>query len=165
MNKQEKESQANAFIKKLEMLNPVDLARLKRNAGRSLAEARGVNMLVYRLLPLNISSDHTEMYFLVATLYPLANGGGSGNFGASLRRAQSITNRKGIDRRIEALLDAEGAQLSFRIRQAIHFLHSNRVSVNWYQLLEDLLHWNHPERFVQQSWAREYYAVSEKNQP
>ena len=165
MNKQEKESQAKAFVHKLEMLNTVDMARLKRNAGKSLAEARGVNMLIYHLLPFNISNTHAEMYFLVATLYPLADGGGSGNFGASLRRAQNITNRKGIDRRIEALLDAEGAQLSFRLRQAIHFLHSNRVRVNWNQLLDDLLHWNHPERFVQHSWAREYYAVPEINQP
>lgn len=164
MSENEKETQVKTFVQKLETLDSVDLARLKRNAGRSLAEARGVNMLIFYLLPFGLSHAQEETYFLVATLYPLADGSGNGNLGASMRRAQNITNRKGIDRRMEALLDAEGAQLSFRLRQAIHFLRSNRVRVNWNQLLEDLLYWNHPERYVQQSWARDYYAVSETKQ-
>lgn len=153
------------FVQKLSGLDAADRARLKHNAGRSLAEARGVNLLIYRLLPPGLSHAQEEMYFLVATLYPLAGEGQRGNLGAALRQAQHAANQKGIDRRIEALLDAETSQLPFRLRQTIHFLQSNRVPVDWAGLLADLLQWNHPDRFIQQNWARAYYASPEPTVP
>jgi len=59
------------------------------------------------------------------------------------------------------LLDSDATQLPFRLRQAIRFLKSKGVKVNLQQLLEDLLQWNHPGRFVQKQWARAYFALSE----
>jgi CRISPR system Cascade subunit CasB len=55
------------------------------------------------------------------------------------------------------LLDADLVQLHFRLRQAAKFLQSCRVRVNWLQLLEDVLQWEHPDRFIQQRWARSYF--------
>lgn len=153
-----KDQPVDAFVAKLGKLDAADRARLKRNAGRSMSEARGINTLIYYLLPHNLSPAQEEMYFLVATLYPLADAGNSGSLGKALRQAAGKNNRKGLDRRIEALLDADASQLPFRLRQTIHYLHSCRVKVNWAGLLSDLLHWNHPERFVQRNWARDYYA-------
>lgn len=159
-----KDQLVEAFVVKLGKLDAADRARLKRNAGRSLSEARGINMLIYYLLPCNLSPDQEEMYFLVATLYPLADAGGKGSLGKALRQAAGKSNRKGLDRRIEVLLDADESQLPFRLRQTINYLHSCRVKVNWAGLLSDLLHWNHPDRFVQRKWAQDYYApkISEK---
>ena len=99
-----------------------------------------------------------EEYFLAATLYPLADEGGTGNFGASLRQARQASNAPGVDRRMEILLDADESQLPFRLRQATRFLASNEVRVNWTQLLNDLLYWTHMDRFVQKNWARSYFA-------
>lgn len=159
-----KDQQVDPFVVKLCKLDAGDRARLKRNAGCSLSEARGINTLIYYLLPHNLSPAQEEMYFLVATLYPLADADGKGSLGKALRQAAGKRNRKGLDRRIEALLDADESQLPFRLRQTIHYLHSCRVKVNWSELLSDLLHWNHPDRFVQRKWARDYYApkISEK---
>ncbi len=73
----------------------------------------------------------------------------------------SPKNAKGLDRRVEILLDADEMQLPYRLRQAIHFLQANRTRgtlVNWPQLLEDLLNWAHPTRFVQRKWAKSYFA-------
>ena len=95
---------------------------------------------------------------MVSTLFPLAVSGGQGNLGASLRRARSNENSAGLDRRVEILLDADEAQLPFRLRQAIRVLHANRVGVDWSCLLEDLLRWSSPKRFVQERWARKYFA-------
>jgi len=148
---------AQAFFERLEGLDAAGRARLKRNAGNSLAESRGVLGLFYSLLPPDVPAYQEETFFLVATLYPLAEGGNQGNLGAALHRARTKDNAKGLDRRVEILLDADEAQLSFRLRQAIHFLHSNRVRVNWPSLLQDLLRWNAPKRFVQQRWARSYF--------
>jgi CRISPR system Cascade subunit CasB len=153
------ETKISQFVARLEDLDPGDRARLKRNAGRTLADARDATGLFYRILLPDTPPYLEEVYFLVATLFPLADGKGVGNLGAALRRAQNDKNRKGLDRRVEILLDADLSQLPFRLRQAIHFLQSNRVRVNWVGLLEDLLHWNHPDRFVQQSWARSYYTT------
>ena len=157
------ETTINLFIERLKKLDAGDLARLKRNAGRPLAEARDATALFYRLLPAGVAAAQEETYFLLATLFPLAEGGAQGNLGAALRRTQSEKTQKGLDRRIDILLDADGEQLPFRLRQTIHFIQSNRVKVNWTGLLTDLLHWNHPDRFVQQNWARAYYA--ETNPP
>jgi CRISPR system Cascade subunit CasB len=154
--------QVQLFIERLGKLNPGDRARLKRNAGRTLAEAHNALGLFYRSLPPGVSERDYETYFLVATLYPLAEDGGAGDLGQSLRRARrTARSGAGLDRRVEILLDADRAQLPFRLRQAIHFLHSNRVRVNWPQVLADLLKWNLPTRSVQQRWAKSYFAESQ----
>lgn len=158
MSQIENNEKVTEFIQRLEKLDAGDLARFKRNAGVSLAESRDVLGLFYRLLPYGISSQNEEAYFMVATLFPLAEKGGSGDFGAALRRAQLGSNKKGLDRRVEILLDSDRSQLPFRLRQAVHFLQSNRVRVNWTSLLQDLLFWSHPDRFVQQRWAKSYFA-------
>ena len=150
-------SQPAQFIARLEKLDAGDRARLKRNAGKSLAEAKEALGLFYRLLPHGVPAYQEEVYFLVATLFPLAESGGKNDFGTSLYLAQSAKNSKGLDRRVENLLDADLVQLHFRLRQAVHFLQSCRVRVNWQQLLEDLLQWDHPDRFIQQRWARSYF--------
>lgn len=150
-------SQPAQFIERLEKLDAGDRARLKRNAGKSLAEAKEALGLFYRLLPHGVPAHQEEVYFLVATLFPLAEGGGKNDLGTSLYLAQSAKNSKGLDRRVENLLDADLVQLHFRLRQTVHFLQSCRVRVNWQQLLEDLLQWDHPDRFIQQRWARSYF--------
>jgi CRISPR system Cascade subunit CasB len=148
------------FCERLNQLDAGERARFKRNAGRTLAESRNVMGLFFRTLPSNVPPPQEETYFLVATLFPLADGGGSGNLGASLFQARDPKYAQGLDRRVEVLLDADRGQLSFRLRQTIRFLYSRGVPVNWTRLLQDLLRWEQPERRVQESWAREYFAQS-----
>jgi CRISPR system Cascade subunit CasB len=147
------------FIEKLENLDRGERARLKRNAGKPLAEAHhGTLGLFYRILPYGVPKVQEEIYFLLATLYPMTDSGNPENLGASLRQAQNDRNKKGLDRRMDILLDADETQLPFRLRQAIRFLASNDKTVNWTHLLRDLLAWKHRNRFVQKEWARAYYA-------
>lgn len=149
---------SKAFIHRLEALDPGDRARLKRCAGVGLNEARGVTGLFFRLLPAGVSPEQEAAYFMIATLYPLAQEGEKGDFGMSLHRTRTKDNAPGLDRRVQALLDADLAQLPFRLRQAVHFIQSNRRKINWSRLLDDLLAWNHPDKIVQQRWARSYYS-------
>jgi CRISPR type I-E-associated protein CasB/Cse2 len=146
-----------SFIARLERLDPGGRARLKRAAGERLKEAREIGFF-YQLLPQGVSEYQEETYFLLATLFPMAAGGNGGDLGLSLQKAKQQKNVKGLDRRVQFLLDADEMQLPFRLRQSVHFLQSCRVSVNWQKLLEDLLNWNHPEHFVQRRWARSYFA-------
>ncbi len=159
MSEQTYRPQTVAFMDRLADLDAGERARLKRNAGKTLAEARDTALaLFYRLIPPGVPETQEEIYFLVATLYPLAESGKNGNLGDALRRARMMAaSEEGLDRHVEVLLDADAEQLPFRLRQAIHYLASSRVPVNWPQLLEDLLNWNHPRRFVQRAWARAYF--------
>lgn len=157
-------SRPAGFVARLENLDTGDRARLKRNAGKTIAEAHEAMGFFYGLLPPGVPQYQEEVYFLVATLFPLAEGGGKGDFGEQLSRAQNSKNSKGLDRRVEILLDADFNQLHFRLRQAVHFLQSCRMRVNYVQLLEDLLQWNHPDRFIQQRWARSYFGSISNDQ-
>lgn len=153
----EREEEMKGFIRRMNELDVGDRARLRRNAGRRLAEAPDVMGLFYRLAPHGISSRDEERYFTVATLFPLANSGPAGDLGDTLRRARSPKNGAGLDRRMEILLDADGEQLPFRLRRAISFAQSNRAPVNWRQLLEDVLLWDVPGKPIQRAWARSYF--------
>lgn len=146
------------FVERLGALDAGERARFKRNAGNSIAESRNVIGLFYRVLPPGVPPYKERWYFLLATLYPLAEPADTGNLGRALSLARNPENRDGLDRRVEILLDADEVQFPFRLRQAIRFLYSQGVGVDWEQLLQDLLRWTHPERFIQQQWARAYFS-------
>lgn len=151
------------FCTTLAALESGDRARFKRNAGRDLSASHRVLGLFYRKLPRNVPRYDEDIYFLVATLYPLNTlEGRCGNFGDSLRLAREprgVESRDaGLDRRVEVLLDADRDQLGFRLRQLVAYVESKRVPVNWRQFLKDLLAWDHPSRYVQENWARAYFA-------
>lgn len=151
------------FIANLQRLDAGDRARLKRSAGRPLDEATQCLGLFYRLLPYGgVAPAQEPIYWLVAVLFPLADATSHGSFGDALRRARSPRYRKGLDRRMEALLDSDPAQLPHRLEQAVRFLHSQRIPVNWRSLLEDLLQWEHPNHFVQKKWARAYFLLPQQ---
>ena len=159
-NARQPNSHVAKFIANLNELDAGGKARLKRDAGKDLSEARSLG-LFYRLLPHGTPVERENAYFLAATLFPLADSGRTGCLGDSLYRARDPDSKKnkGLDRRIEILLDADISQLAFRLRQAVRFLKSHRVSINWQELTEDVLHWNSPYRTVQKKWARAYFKL------
>lgn len=159
---QEKLSPEQQFINRLKALKESDkgaIAKLKRNAGNTKAESRDVLPIFFRLLPHGVSRWREDHYFLVATLFPLANAAESGTLGTALKAARdkNKTGEKGYDRRMEVLLDSDVDQLPFRLRQAVKLIKSAEIPVNWAGLLKDLSNWNHIDRFVQEKWARDYY--------
>lgn len=157
---EEKQTPLEQFMIRLSQLDAGDRAQLKRNAGNTLAQSRRVHATFFRLLPHGIPRSHEAWYFLVATLYPLAEPSSKGTLGDSLRHARNNhpEREKGFDRRFEVLLDADADQVPFRMRQIIRLLNAAEIPVNWNQLLEDLTRWNHPNRYIQEKWARAYYA-------
>ena len=70
---QRRRSEVRSSSSKLRHLDAGDLARLRRHAGRTLAESTGVLGLFYRLLPYGVPERQHEHYFLVATLFPLTD--------------------------------------------------------------------------------------------
>ncbi len=180
------DKQIDAFIHNLSQLDQGEYARLKRNAGKTLAEARQVHLLFYqKILPYGVSLPwQEEQYFLVATLYPFdklqrsrehpAAGDAdaaiktpaapASTLGDSFRRARSEQNETGLNRRLARLLDADAQQLPFQLRQAVLRLTADWIPINWSQLTRDVLNWTHPNRYVQRNWARDYVAARSETQ-
>jgi CRISPR type I-E-associated protein CasB/Cse2 len=170
---------AREFVEKVQRLKEDDrgaFAELKRNAGNTLGEARGVAWFP-RLLDAEGFKDQ-EIYFLVATLIGLNKFPGHGDLGHSCQqfwektRQQTATEaeklKSPIARRFNILLDAEfdrvaggrvgGGELAFRLRQLVKLAASKEVGIDWAQLLVDLRKWHVAGKPVQHAWAEHFYA-------
>ena len=181
-----RDKQVKEFIQNLSQLDDGDRARLKRNAGNSLAESHQVTLLFYqKIAPYGIQQWQEECYFLIATLYPFDKSQREKDrktakpkkedkneemaviptttLGSSFRRARSDQNQTGLDRRFSRLLDTDIEQLPFHLRQAIMRLTNAWVPINWEQLSKDILNWNHSSRYIQRNWARDYVASKSDN--
>jgi len=90
------------------------------------------------------------------------------NFGAtlgSLVQTASVAESP-LARRLATLLDSSlypdgTGSLPWRLRQSLALVRAKQTEsrgvVDWARLLDDLLHWNHPDRSVQRNWARSFY--------
>lgn len=137
------------------------MARLKRCAGRPLAECTELFALFYRLVPgAARGKDWLEgPCFLIATLFPFAPERSTGDLGRSLHQfaQQMHEHTAGVERRVGVLLDCAPEGLPFRLRQAVTFLAGRGIGIDWRQLLVDVLQWDWSNRPAQKRWARSFF--------
>jgi CRISPR system Cascade subunit CasB len=135
------------------------LAALRRGLGQPPGTVADMYRYVVPWLPDDAPRWREDAYYLVAALFayhPVA--GGTGNVGDHFARTRDPqTESPAVERRFTALLSAHPDDLDSYLRQAVSFLKSKDVPVNWHQLLVDVMAWGHPERYVQQQWARAFW--------
>ena len=164
-----------AFLEDVKKLKPGDLAALRRAAGETLADSRGV-LWMYRLLQRHTNERYFETYFFTATLLALdKNALKASNFnetnvnlGASLAKLGQKFSQEAVERRVNVMLDSrfDSGEMGFRMPQMIKMLTAVDISIHWPQLLSDLLSWDHPEKYVQKRWAAHFFAPSgDANEP
>ena len=155
------EQRINPFVEYLEGLRDDRgaLAALRRGLGQPPGTVASMYPYVVRWLPDDTPPWRESAYYSIAALFAYhPNPGGGKNIGAHFARARDPQgNNTAIERRFTALLAAHPDDLDFYLRQAISFLKSKEVPVNWHQLLSDVLNWGHPDRYVQQQWARAFW--------
>ena len=163
---------AREFICRVKALDRGELATLKRNAGNTVAEARGV-LWFYRLLD-DEERRQSEVHFLVATLVGLNKHNSGTDFGRSMGvlKNKNRANPEAVERRFRILLDADfdrpdgyhaaGGEIVFRLRQMVKLAGSHEVGIDWARLLADLQQWGHPSKHVQKRWAESFYAPPAK---
>jgi len=162
---------AQPFVTYLESLREdrAALANLRRGLGQPPGTAVGMFPYVARWVPPKAPSVLEEVYYLIAALFAShPSPGGEGNMGDHFRRVvqADALSAPAVERRITALLSAHPDDLHFYLRQAVSFLRSKEVPVNWHQLFIDVCRWDHAERRVQRQWARSYWGYSpNSNQP
>jgi len=168
-------SRNEAFIHYLESLasgqNRGALAALRRGLGQPPGTAAEMYPYVIPWLGDEPPAWRERAYYLTAALFAFhpssTREGNLGNAFAHCRDPQG--NNDALERRFTNLLSAHPDDLAMYLQQAISFLKSKEIPVNWQQLLDDLQSWGHPERYVQRRWAQAFWGrpakpLEEQNQ-
>lgn len=149
-------------------VNRAGRAILKRNAGKTLSEARRIEEAFYSLDPpmvhQNGAADDYECAFLIATLYCSLKGRKGGQLADELRflAEKDGMSTDGLRRRMVSLLDCRSnEELAFRLRQVTKLLASKKRGLDWRRLFEDLTNWYHPDRYVQRRWANAFFRTKD----
>jgi len=148
------------FIASLENLRDskdrAALARLRRGLGKEMGVPE-----MYRYIYPFLHERRQERYcFLVASLFGLhsdrAKRGVS--FGAVFREIwKKFKESESIEKRFTNLLSADPAELGEHLRHAVSLAKSKGVPVDYYRLFFHIKMWDHPDRFVQRDWARDFW--------
>lgn len=155
------ERENHPFVEYLESLRDdrAALAALRRGLGQPSGTVASMYPYVVRWLGDDTPPWQEAAYYLIAALFAYHPAeGGTGNMGHHFARARDPKgDNTAIERRFTALLAAHPDDLDFYLRQAVSFLKSKEVPVNWHQLLSDMLAWSHPARYVQKQWANAFW--------
>ncbi len=156
------ESTIHPFIARLQGLAQSEergaLSALRRGLGRQPGEAAEMFRYVEPFLPEKRSKHQEAAYYLIASLFGLhPKSGGTGNLGTHLAQTRSEAGDDALERRFTALLSAHPDDLPDYVRQAISFLRSKEIPVNWNQLFWDLQNWDEADRRVQKRWANAFW--------
>jgi len=135
-------------------LNREALANMRSGLGKKPGEMARVHKYVVPFLPEHDFAD--DWYYLLATLfgqYPVHNPKNTlPDALGSLRSKSDSTETRFI-----ALLNCHSEDLPDHLRHAVSLLKSNDRAFDWFHLFNSLLQWDHPENFIQKSWARDFY--------
>lgn len=153
------------------------LAALRRGLGKPPGAAPEMHRYVVPWIPTGSSGFQASRWYLVASLFALWHQGREdvvqwrGGLGSSFRQLANAEVAAGvapagpggpqdpaIAKRFVALLASHPDDLPEHLRHGVSLLRSGGVGVDWAQLLRDLGWWDSDDRFVQQRWAREFWA-------
>lgn len=160
----------SSFVRSLEKLyenkDRAALAKLRRGLGR-----KGGTSEMYRYVVPYFDPERsydTERYFLVASLFALhPDSAARGTNMGRVFRAMKEEKSPSVEKRFENLLSVDVEDLAGHLRQAVSLAKSKGVRVDFHQLFSDIKNWNHPERFVQLQWARDFWGYEKEtnNEP
>ena len=154
------------FINRICWLGNGDRAALKRTAGIMLAEADGKAVAAfYRCLPFGIPQWQEERWFAVACLRCLWDAETDGGEPFEKVVGRMLKDEKvsdSIGHRVEVLLDTAWDEDGYMLTKLTRLMKlirqkSDRESVDFEALLEDLIGWNSEKQYVQRKWARSIF--------
>lgn len=162
-------TEEHPFVRHLQELreNRGALAALRRGLGQPPGTVSSMYPYVVPWVRDNAPPSEEAAYYLIAALYAYhPQEGGVGDMGNHFWRARDPAgDTTALERRFMALLAAHPDDLDFYLRQAVSYLKSKEVPVDWSQLLADVLAWGHPERYVQRRWARSFWGRPTQENP
>jgi len=136
------------------------LAALRRGLGRPPGTVPDMYPYVIPWLPDNPHPSQEVAYYLVAALFAFHPAStGLGDMGDHMAAARDGGNEDAVERRFTALLAAHPDDLPDYLRQAVSFLRSKDIPINWTRLLYDLQFWSHPDHGdrIRKRWATHFW--------
>jgi CRISPR system Cascade subunit CasB len=128
---------------------------------RGLGQPPGTVADMYRYVEPFLGADaryRESAFYLVAALFAFhPSSTDSGDMGKHMAATRTESGADALERRFTALLAAHPDDLPEYLRQAVSFLKSKDVPVNWNELLRDLQSWGWEGRLVQKKWARSFW--------
>lgn len=138
------------------------LADLRSGLGKEPGQMARVHKHVVPYLP--EKSYDERWYYLTATLFgAFPEHRSRRSFGSAFRPLR--VKSESMEARFVALLNAHPDDLDDHLRHAVSLLKANEQPLDWFQLFQDLLHWDHPEGLVQLKWARDFYRADSDLNP
>lgn len=149
------------FIRHLQKLADGQERGALASLRRGLGQPPGTVADMYRYVEPFLGADaryKESAYYLVAALFALHPSSTEfGDMGKHMAATRTDSGTDALERRFTALLAAHPDDLPDYLRQAVSFLKSKDIPVNWNQLLRDLQNWGHEDRYVQKNWARSFW--------
>lgn len=134
--------------------DPAMLAKLRRGQGRKA----GSIPAAYRYIAPFLDTGKESDLFYIASLFALHPASDSeGNMGDHMRELARTRSSQATENHFQRLLETRRETLESPLRRAISILKSHGIPVNWHQLMYDIRHWDHPDRFVQFKWGRAFW--------
>lgn len=163
------EKQISDFLQRLNDLPKGERAVLKRSAGMMLHEADGRAMAAfYRCYP----SKPEDKYFAAACIHCMWDWSAQDisaeplqNILSKLRKDETLS--ESMQHRLIGILDtkwAEDGYLLTKLVRIIKMVKAKGYAVDCQALLDDLIHWNSENQYVQRNWARTFYQISQSNE-
>ena len=155
------------FFSKLDSFGTGERAALRREAGVMLRQADGHAVTAfYSCLPSNVQTWQEERWFAVACLRCLWDAGDEGGRPFELVVADLIRSGELSDstkHRVELLLDTEWDEDGYMLTKLARLLKlvrqkSDRATLDFAALLDDLLGWNSDKQYVQRKWAKAIFS-------
>jgi CRISPR system Cascade subunit CasB len=135
------------------------LASLRRGLGQTPGTVADMYRYVEPFLGQERSGLKESAFYLVAALFALhPESTNEGNMGAHLAKTRTESGEDALERRFTALLAAHPDDLPDYLRQAVSFLKSKDIPINWNRLIWDLQKWNDEDRSIQKKWASFFWS-------
>lgn len=140
--------------------NRAALAALRRGLGRPPGAVPEMYRFIAPFTGESERRDREDAMFIVGSLFGLYPRH-SALKGSPLKALRTLDiERDSIDKRVLALLNAGQQEIPTHLRHVVHLLASSdrQPAINYETLLRQLRSWNHPDRWVQRIWARDWWA-------
>ncbi|MFH0872522.1 MAG: type I-E CRISPR-associated protein Cse2/CasB [bacterium] len=152
----------SSFIASLERLRDekdrAALARLRRGIGKKMGHSP--EMMPYVVPYLHESPRDPALCFLLASIFGIhSEKAGQGvSFGAVFKEVfKKSGESESVEKRFKSILSASSDDIGGHLRHAVSLAKGRGVPVDYYRLFYDLKQWEHPDRFVQLGWARDFW--------
>jgi CRISPR system Cascade subunit CasB len=142
--------------------NRAAMAHLRRGLGNSPDYTLARVGWFFRGIPDEREERALNCAILAAGLFAWVKGvcpqSGNVNFGRAFGSGLTEDGKAQREKRFIDLLDTDSEELPYKLRQAITLIAGDSVGLDWVKFILDLIHWDHPERWVQKAWARGFWS-------